>query len=103
MTHRVDFTETAWQDADEIYRWIADRADPQTAQRYVNRIIDYCSGLENFPNRGSPRDDLAPGIRTMVFEGRAVVAYRVATRDVKILRILNHGRDVTRAFSEEPS
>jgi toxin ParE1/3/4 len=100
VTHRVDFSETAWQDADEIYRWIADRADPQTAQHYVDRIIDYCSGLRNFPNRGTPRADLAPGMRTTVFEGRAVIVYVVQGNAVRILRILHKGRDLGRALQQ---
>ena len=102
MTHKVVFSETAWHDADEIYHWVADGADPQTAERYVDRIVDYCLTLQNFPNRGTPRDDLEPGVRTTAFEGRAVIAYRVENSTVTILRVLNHGRDVVKAFPAVP-
>ena len=101
MAHRVVFSETASQDAEEIYNWVADRTGPQIAERYVDRIIDYCSTLQDFPNRGTPRDELAPGLRTTVFEGRVVIAYQVEKSSVRILRLLNRGRDVTRAFSDE--
>ena len=101
MAHKVDFSEIAWRDADEIYRWIADRSDPQTAERFVDRIIDHCLGLQNFPNRGTPRNDLESGMRTTVFEGKATIAYRVEGSAVRILRILNHGRDIMRAFPDE--
>jgi toxin ParE1/3/4 len=99
VAHNVVFSEHAWRDADEIYEWIATRADPQTAQAYVGRIIDFCDSLRDFPNRGSPRDDLAKGVRTIAFEGRAVIAYITDDKEVRILRILHHGRDVERAFS----
>jgi toxin ParE1/3/4 len=96
---KITFSEQAWKDADEIYDWIASRADPETAESYVSRIIDFCDSLREFPNRGSPRDDLAPGIRTNVFESRVVIAYAVSDDAVTIVRILNRGRDASRAFS----
>jgi toxin ParE1/3/4 len=98
VTHRVVFSEQAWRDANEIYHWIATRADPQTAEAYIGRIIDFCDSLGDFPNRGTPRDDLAKGVRTIAFEGRAVVAYVANDNVVRILRILHHGRDIGRAF-----
>lgn len=66
---------------------------------YIERIRQHGISLGNFPDRGSPRDDLDPGIRTTVFEARVVIAYTVAEDEVTVLRILNHGRDATRAFS----
>jgi toxin ParE1/3/4 len=97
VAHRIVFSEQAWQDADEIYDWIAAKSDPETAECYVSRIIDFCDSLNQFPNRGTPRGDLATGIRTIVFESRVIVAYIVAG-DVTIVRILNRGRDPSRAF-----
>ena len=100
MTLRVVFSECAWHDLDEIYDWIADKADAGTAIAYLNRIEEFCSVLGDFPNRGSPRDDLAPGVRTTVFEGSAIVANVVGKSEVTIVRILGRGRDVTRAFPD---
>jgi toxin ParE1/3/4 len=99
VAHKVVFSEGAWQDVDEIYDWIEERADAEAAFRYLTRIHDFCFTLRDFPNRGTPRDDLAPGVRTIAFEGRVVIAYTSGERGVRILRILSHGRDATRAFS----
>ena len=98
MAFRVSFSEEAWADADEIYDWIAANADLETAEGYVSRIIAFCDTLADFPRRGTPRDDLAPGLRTTVFEARVIVAY-VVDDEVRVLRILSHGRDAKRAFA----
>jgi toxin ParE1/3/4 len=98
VAHRVVFSEQAWADADEIYDWIAANADAETAERYVSRVISFCDGLGEFPRRGTPRDDVAAGLRTTSFEGRAIIAYIVKERIVRILRVLHHGRDLGKAF-----
>jgi len=49
------------------------------------------------PQRGQSRNDLAPGIRTLVFERRAVIAYSVDTEFVTILRIFYAGQNITDA------
>jgi plasmid stabilization system protein ParE len=74
-----------------------DEADPEW-QAYVRRIEAYCHRLTHFPNRGSPQDDLEPGLRRIAFEGRATIYYRVEADRVRILRILAAGRDPTREF-----
>jgi toxin ParE1/3/4 len=99
VTLRVRFSEQAWQDAEEIYNWIAAKADSTTAENYISRIIDFCETLRDFPNRGTPRDDIAPRLRTMSFERRATIAYIVEPDAVRILRVLHHGRDLGKAFA----
>lgn len=94
----VRLGETAWRDLDEIYDWIADRSDPETARNYVGRILRFCGSLQDFPERGTPRKHLAPGVRTIAFEGRATVAYRSDKDKVTILRVLHYGRDLGSVF-----
>lgn len=98
MTHRVVFLESAWQDFDEIYHWISASTDPNTANDYLIRVETFCRKLHAFPDRGAPRHDLDAGVRTIVFENRAVIAYKVEEAEVKIVRILHQGRDPRRAF-----
>lgn len=99
MALKVVFSERAWQDAEEIYNWIATSAGPGIAERYISRIIDSCEGLREFPDRGTARDDVAPGLRTTSFERRAMIAYIVEPKAVRILRVLHHGRDLGKAFA----
>ena len=98
MTLDVAFNEGAWLDYDEIYAWIADHSDAETANRYLSRLLDFCDSLSEFPLRGPRREDLMPGIRTIVFENKALVVYQVDGREVRIVRILHKGRDPGSAF-----
>lgn len=98
MAHKVRFSESAWQDFDAIYDWVADRADPDIARKYLERLQESCEALRDYPRRGSPRDDVAPGLRTVAFEHRALIVYTVNPDRVLILRILHHGRDLGKAF-----
>lgn len=43
--------------------------------------------------RGTRRDDIRPGLRTVGFERRATIAFKVLAREVVIVRIFYGGRD----------
>ena len=93
MTHKLVYLAEAKADLESIYDWIADQADPHSAFAYVSRIEAACEKLTSFPNRGTPRDEIVPGLRTMTFERRAVIAYRCDAGTVLVVAILHHGRD----------
>ena len=54
--------------------------------------------LATFPQRGTKRDDLAPGIRIIGFERRATIAFRVEDDTVRIVRIFYGGRNYETYF-----
>jgi toxin ParE1/3/4 len=99
---RILFAETAESDLDEIFAWIADRAGEKVASAYVARISRFCREFIPFPHRGTMREDLRPGLRTVGFERRATIAFTVTGEDVVILRILYGGRSLDLAFDEQP-
>lgn len=99
MARKVIYEQSARDDLRSIFRWIAEAADPETAQAYVQRIHERCDSLGIFPERGSARDDIAPALRTVPFERSAMVAYLVEQGTARVLRILRTGRDVNREFS----
>ncbi|UNU41494.1 type II toxin-antitoxin system RelE/ParE family toxin [Sphingopyxis sp. YF1] len=74
---RVVWRQTATDDLYRLYDWIADRADPDTAFAYTSAIEAHAADLATYPNRGTPRDDLAPGVRTLNFPGRTAIALAV--------------------------
>ena len=76
-----------------LYDWIADRADLETAFAYASKIEALGERLADFPNRGTPRDDLVPGMRTVPYRRRVTIAYRVLEDRVEILRLLQSGQD----------
>jgi toxin ParE1/3/4 len=49
--------------------------------------------LADFPQRGTRRNDLLPGLRTIGFERRATIAFRVPRTRVEIVTIAYGGRD----------
>lgn len=98
MKYEVSFRPQAEEDLFELYRYIAAEAGVEVAGAYVERIEAACLGLETFPHRGRARDDIRPGLRTMGFERRAVIAYRILGREVVIARIFYGGQDFEQAL-----
>ena len=82
-----------------LYRFVAERASFETALGYVARIESYCLGLKEFPERGTRRDEVRKGLRTIGFERRATIAFHLDTDTVFIDRILYGGRDLEAALS----
>lgn len=94
MTYRVIFRQSAEDDLDAIDDYIA-KDNPLAAAAFVGRIRAFCEELRDFPHRGTRRDDLRPGLRTIGFERRATIVFRIQARTVRIVRILYGGRDLT--------
>ena len=96
MNFKVIFRPQAEADLFDLYRFIAERAGHTTAGRYIDRLEAACAALETFPARGTRRDDIRPGLRTLGFERRATIAFKVVGREVIIIRIFYGGRDFER-------
>lgn len=92
MTYRVTYRPSAVADLENIYEFIA-QDSPERAFAYVGRIQVHCESLREMPERGTKRDDLATGIRTLNFERRAIIAYRVEGEIVRIVRVFYAGQD----------
>lgn len=89
---RVDLSRLALADMERIVDWVAANAGAEVALAHLERIEAACIGLADFPHRGTPRDDLGPDVRTISFEGRATIAYRIEGRAVLILGVFHAGR-----------
>lgn len=90
----VRFLPAARDDLIAIYDYVADNAGPDTAMGYVGRIEQACYALATFPERGTRRDEWSPGVRTIGFERRATIVFRVRDGSVEIVRVLAAGRNV---------
>ena len=95
---RVVFAETAKADLDDIFAWIADRAGLKVALAYTSRLERFCLDMTPFPQRGTSRNDIRTGLRTLGFERRVTIAFTVKEDDIIILRILYAGRSLDLAF-----
>jgi toxin ParE1/3/4 len=84
----------AHQDIKDIFDWIVSESGyPLVAEKFVNRIYGICEILGEFPLKGRARDDLRQGVRTVAFERKAVIAYRVLANEVEVTNIFYGGRD----------
>lgn len=73
----VVFAAQAATDLEDILQYIAGRSSsPVIARDFVAGIIAHCRKLALFPRRGTKRDDLRPGIRTIGYRRRATIAFK---------------------------
>lgn len=92
MIPEVIFSPVAEADLDEIEQYLAKRFSRRNAQKYVQRIVAYCRSLALAPYRGTRRDDVRPGSRTVGFEGRITILFQVLPGKVVIFGVLYGGR-----------
>ena len=95
---KVSFRPQAEADLFELYRHIADESGHRVAGGYIDRIEAVCMALESFPERGTQRHDIRPGLRTTGFERRATIVFQVKKAEVVIVRIFYGGQDFERAL-----
>lgn len=101
MATRVVFTPEARAQLMSLYRYVADQAGPDTAFALTSAIVDHCERFTTFPRRGTPRDDIRPGLRTLGFLKRAVIAFDVAGDTITIIGIFYGGQDFETALSTD--
>jgi toxin ParE1/3/4 len=100
MIYKVAFRPGAEADLFALYQYISERSGRTRAGDYIARIEAACMALATFPERGTKRDDLAPGIRTIGFKRRATIAFRIEKDTVRIVRIFYAGRDFEAHFHD---
>lgn len=93
MTHKVVFRPAAQADLFALYSYIENDSGAARAGGYIDRIEAACLALATFPERGSLREAIGPGVRVVGFERRASILFRVEGDRVLILRILYGGQD----------
>jgi toxin ParE1/3/4 len=59
----------------------------------MSAIETHAAEPATYPHRGTPRDEIAPGVRTLNVRGRTVIAYRVGAV-VEVLRIFHAGQEL---------
>jgi toxin ParE1/3/4 len=100
---QVIFTPLAERQIDALHFYIASHASENLADSYVRRIVAFCEGLTTFPLRGTVRDDLMAGLRTVGFERRATIAFVVSNNAILIEGVFYGGQDFEASFRERKS
>ena len=101
MPHTVVFSPEAQAQLVALYQYISVAASPEIAVRYTDAIIVHCEGLQDFPHRGTRRDDVRPGLRITNHKKRAVIAFTVDAKRVSIIGIYYGGQDYESALLSE--
>jgi len=96
--YRVAFRREALDQLEELYDFIADAGSPDNAARFTHAIVSFCEALGDFPFRGRSRDDLRPGLRTIGYRRRVVIAYAVIAEAVTVIGIFYGGSDYEQAL-----
>jgi toxin ParE1/3/4 len=101
MTHRVVFSKAAEQDLLDLLTYLVPQAGERIARAYVDRLIDYCSDFNTFPERGTRHDDVKQGLRTVGYRRRATIAFTIKDKTVTVIRIFHGGRDVILSVEDD--
>ena len=104
MSCTVRFAPEAQAQLDAIEEYIAIASGfPGTAAHFVDGIIAYCESFETFPERGTRRDDLLPGLRIIGYRKSVTVAFRVSAdaQVVSIVGVFYGGQDYESSLSKQ--
>ncbi|EQD46340.1 plasmid stabilization system protein [mine drainage metagenome] len=99
-TYQVVLSPEALDQLRAIERYIAVASGhPTIAERYVDALVSYCESLATFPQRGTRRDDIRPGLRLVPYRSSAEVAFAVDGEQVWIIGVFYGGQDYESALS----
>jgi toxin ParE1/3/4 len=93
MTLPVKFAPEAEEQLASIYKHVASMSSPHIAARFAGGIVNYCEGLGLFPQRGTLRADIRPGLRITSYRRRVVIAFEADGDRVAIIGVFYGGRD----------
>ncbi|TPM24784.1 type II toxin-antitoxin system RelE/ParE family toxin [Mesorhizobium sp. B2-3-4] len=101
MEYRIVFHPTAQAELEQLYDDIAERASPTIAWNFVADIQEHCLGLSSFPQRGTERIEIMPGLRIVGYRRAVSIAFAVEGEQVLILGIFYAGRNITPELLED--
>lgn len=97
--YRLIIQPSAFDDLDEAYQWVRERA-PEAAARWFNGFVEALSSLTTSPDRcglAPENDAVEPEIRQLLY-GRRSGVYRalftIAGNEVRVLHIRHAARHV---------
>lgn len=78
--------------------WITIAQDnPVAADRFVDRLLHSCRKLVAAPRIGRPREELAPGMRSLPV-GNYLIFYRADRSGIEVVRVLSGYREIEDLF-----
>lgn len=103
MSFTVCFAPEVAAQLEAIEKFAARTQTRKTAADFVDAIVSHCETLATFPQRGTCRDDLLPGLRISHYRGRTIIAFTVDTLAsvVSIVGVYYGGRDYDALMANE--
>lgn len=101
MHYRVVLSPEAEAQLQALRRHIAKAAGRDVAARYTRAIVDFCRTLSTFPHRGTKRDDVQRGFRTVGFRRRATIVFSVGDDLVTVVGVYYGGQDFEAALRDD--
>jgi|SRR5215213_10114597 len=100
--HRhVTWAPLARKDLSDIWRYFARVGSIEVADNLLREINRAAVRVGQHPLMGRPRDELAPGLRSVLVHPHLVL-YRVSDA-VEIARVVHQRRDLAAVFTRGPS
>jgi toxin ParE1/3/4 len=96
MPLELTFGAEAERDLQEQLTWITERAGPELAREYMTRVRRGCEKLLLMPNGGTPRPRFGRGFRSVAFERKLIILYRLEGETLVVKRVLHGRRDLAR-------
>lgn len=93
MKVEVRFNQRATDDLIALRQWVKERTDDDFARGYLARIKQRCARLSQFPAQGALREALGVDVRTISFERRLIIVYRVEPGFVTVLAVFNAAQE----------
>ncbi|WP_095084810.1 type II toxin-antitoxin system RelE/ParE family toxin [Mesorhizobium sophorae] len=101
MDYQIVFHPKAESELEALYDDIAERASPAIAWNFVVGIREHCLDLSTFPQRGTERVEIMPGLRIVGCRRTVSIAFAVEGERVLILGVFYAGRNITPELLEE--
>jgi toxin ParE1/3/4 len=94
---QASILNSAVADLADIWAYIA-LDSPDNTDLFIDRIFRICQqGLASNPRLGRTREELSPGLRSLVFESY-VIFYHPMPNGVAVVRVLHGMRDIESIF-----
>ncbi|WP_421359167.1 type II toxin-antitoxin system RelE/ParE family toxin [Agrobacterium rosae] len=91
----VRLSPEAEADLVDIYQYVRVAfQSPAVARQYLDRVTSHLFSFDVFPERGSLRNDIRPGLRMVGFERTISVAFMIEDESVIILRVGQNGQQL---------
>lgn len=100
--YRVGLDPEAISDLFAIQTFVAEAAGKTIADKLIDRVLAYIDGLNTAPKRGTARDEIRPGLRTITWQRTVTLIFVVddEAATVFVIGALFRGRDVDAALRD---